>query len=84
MSTGVKDTVTGRSVTARNPGDLRGMPVRPAMLYARARTDDLEASRSTLAARPAPEVPLTTTTVTSGCTKPAATAGTSANKAAVG
>ena len=43
-----------------------------------------EPSRSTLAARPAPEVPLTATTVTAGSTRSSASAGHSASSAAVG
>ena len=43
-----------------------------------------EPSRSVLAARPAPEVPLTATTVTAGSMRSSATAGSSASSAAVG
>ena len=85
INTGVNDTVTGRSVTARRPWAISGVcRCAPAMLYARAEPMTSEASRSTLAARPAPEVPLTATTVTVGSTSPAATAGTRASSAEVG
>ncbi|COW94922.1 Uncharacterised protein [Mycobacterium tuberculosis] len=41
-------------------------------------------SKSVVAARPAPEVPLTATTVTAGSIRSAASAGKSASSAAVG
>ena len=85
MSTGVNETVTFLSVTFRSPWAISGVcRCAPPMLYARADPMTSEPSRSVLAARPAPDVPLTATTVTAGSIRSAATAGSSASSAAVG
>ena len=77
MSTGVKDTVTSRSVTSFEAlNDFWRVPVRAGDVVGPRRTDDLRTEQVGCAVRPAPEVPLTATTVTAGSTRSAAIAGT--------
>src|SRR5437763_12619040 len=84
-STGVKDTVTFSPATAErfwaNSGVWRWAPPTP---YALAEPITSELSRFGLRLLPAREVRVTATTVTSGSTSPAASAGASASDPPVG
>src|SRR4051812_20213656 len=83
--TGVNDTVTFSPATAErfcaNSGVWRWAPPTP---YALAEPITSEPSRFGLRLLPAPEVPVTATTVTSGSTSPAAKAGARASEPPVG
>ena len=83
ISTGVKETCTGavgEGLQALH--DLGGVPVHAADVVRARRPDDLGTEQVGLRGSPAPEVPLTATTVTTGSIRFSAIAGRRASSAA--